>query len=262
MFQLETVNELYCKCSCFDGSGKVYTKAGSMVAYNGKAEFTKTILGPGGNPLQSVMGQIGRRLTGENMPLMVVESKGGQCEVMLANLSQHVTVIPLQPGVELKVESEYLLAFTESCKYSSKLSPIGVIAQRGLFTSSLKSQGQESQVAILSEGNPLLLSTPCCADPDAVVAWTGPDPTVGFHMGWRQLVGQASGETYVYEFKQPGYQVIVQPSERKSGLDIGIDGRGGQPDVQQNQGLGDMAGHAGDVMGQVGNMLGGLFGGR
>ena len=264
MFQLETVNELYCRCTNFDGTGRLYTKTGSMVGYVGDAKFTKTILGPGGNPLQAIAGQIGRRLTGENMPLMMVEPKHQQCQVLLATLSQHVTIIPLNPSLSLKVDSENLLAFTEECSYGFHFVAQGVISQKGLFTSELRMRAQGATVAILTDGNPFVLETPCCVDPDALVAWTGPDPSIKFDVGWRNLLGRggASGESYAFEFKQPGYQVVIQPSERKSGLDIGIDGHGSgnSPYVQQNQSVGDMMGHTGDVMSQVGNALGNLFG--
>lgn len=261
MFQLDTVNELYCRCTSFDGQGKVFTKVGSMAGFRGDAKFKKLLLGPEGNPLQAVVGQLGRRVTGENMPLMAVEPVG-ECEVMLANLSQHVSIVPLQPGLTLKVESENLLAFNDCCKYGWKFFAKGIISQKGLFISELKIQYEGAQVAILTDGNPLQLETPCCVDPDVLVAWTGPDPNVRFDLGLRNVLGRAgaSGESYMFQFTQPGFQVVIQPTERKSGVNIGIDGNGYAPDIQQNQGIGDMIGHTGDVAGQVGNMLGGLFG--
>ncbi|MFP3154375.1 AIM24 family protein [Lachnospiraceae bacterium ZAX-1] len=245
------LNELYCKAYVQSPRAEVFTKAGAMVAYKGNVKFEKVILGPQGNPLSAAMGQIGRRLTGENMPLMKCKGSG---EVILANLSEHVTVINLSEGV--CVESENLLAFTETCKYGFKFLAQGAISQKGLFTSTLSPNGPNAWVAILTDGNPLVINTPCHVDPDALVAWTGPDPRIKLDIGWRNLVGQNSGETYNFEFGQAGHHVIIQPTERKSGLDISVDGRrtGSRPDVQHNQSLGQAAGG-------IGGALGGLFGG-
>lgn len=255
MYQLEALNELTCKATCTDGNGALFTKAGAMIGYQGKCKFEKVLLGPQGNPVQAIFGQIGRRLTGENMPLMKVNSRG-QTVSFYANLAQHVTIVNLQHGLNLCVESENLLAFTDTCSYGFKFLAQGAISQKGLFTSVLKATGQFAQVAIITEGNPVCLPTPCCVDPDAIVAWTGSDPGLKLDIGWRNLIGQASGESYMFEFTQPGGQVIIQPSERKSGLDIGIDGHGGHsPNVQQNQTLRGATDN-------VGNMFNGIFGGR
>ena len=222
MFNLVTVNELTCKAVCTDGRGELYTKAGAMIEYQGQCKFEKVLLGPSGNPVGAFMGQIGRRLVGENIPLMKVKSSSGSIS-FYANMSQHVTVIDLYPGTSLKVESENLLAFTDLCKYSFKFLAQGVISQKGLFTSELYALQQGAQVAILSDGNPIVLDTPCYVDPDAVVAWTGDDPGLRLDLSWKNLIGQASGESYILEFGNYGGKVVVQPSERKSGLDIRID---------------------------------------
>jgi uncharacterized protein (AIM24 family) len=251
MYQLEIVNELTLRATCLDGQGALFTKAGAMIGYNGQCKFEKVLLGPQGNPMQAIIGQVFRRLTGENLPLMKVKSSYGSYS-FYADFARHVTVVHLNPGQQIMVESEDLLAFTESCKYSSRLLAQGVISQKGFFTSVLTGQGQGASVAILTAGNPLVLDSPCCADPDAVVAWTGSDPGFKLDVSWKNLIGQASGESYMFEWKSPGSKIVVQPSERKSGVDIGIDGHGAnhQPQMQNNQTIGGMLGG-----------LGGLFGG-
>lgn len=258
MYRLETLNELSCRATCVDGRGALFTKAGAMVGYIGNCKFEKVLLGPQGNPMSAALGQLGRRLTGENMPLMKVISHG-QTESYFANLANHVTIVDLSYGMSLKVESENLLAFTEECNYGFKFLAQGVISQKGLFTSELTARGQGAQVAILSDGNPIVLDTPCCVDPDAIIAWTGEDPGFKLDISWKNLIGQASGESYMFEFKRPGGKVVIQPSERKSGLDIGIDGHGGHtPNIQNNQSVGG----AFENMGNVVNEIGGLFGRR
>ena len=92
-----------------------------------------------------------------------------------------------------------------------------------MFTSKLTGQGPNAEVAITTEGNPLILETPCTVDPDAVVCWTGSDPTFKTDVSWKTLIGQTSGESYSLEFNSYGETVIVQPYERVSGLNIAID---------------------------------------
>lgn len=124
--------------------------------------------------------------------------------MLFAELAKHVTVIPLNPGESIGVESENLLAFTENCDYGVRPIGVGVISQKGLFTSKLTGKGPNAQVAVLSEGNPLVLDSPCCVDPDAVICWTGPDPGFKLDLNWKTLIGQTSGESYMLEFKNPG----------------------------------------------------------
>lgn len=230
-------------------------------------------MGPQGNPLAAAMGQIGRRFTGENLPLMKVTSKG-QNITYYANEAQHVTVINLQPGQTLSVESENLLAFTDTCKYGVRFMAQGVISQKGLATSTLTGNGPNAQVAILTDGNPIVLSNMqngayLTADPDAAVCWMGADPGFKLDLSWKNLIGQASGETYMFEWTR-GATVVIQPNERKSGIDIGMDGKGGKPTKQDNhlfrqdgnQMFNGMGGNNGQQGGGLGGMLGGLGGGN
>lgn len=255
MFQLTTTNELYCKALCQDGQGALFTKAGAMVGFEGRVQFEKVLLGPQGNPLQALVGQLGRRVTGENLPLMKCKPQGPCC-VYLADMAQHITVLPLA-GTEIKVESENIIAFTESCRYGFKFLAQGVISQKGFFTSVLSGTSQYDFAAISTNGNPLVLNTPCNVDPDALVAWTGPDPMPKLDLSWKNIIGQASGESYNFAFSQPGYQVIIQPYERQSGLHLGIDDKRYTPEMQQQQSLGGAAQNVGNTMSQLGNMLGG-----
>lgn len=219
MFYFRTHQELTCVA---EGSGEFYTKMGAMIAYQGKFKAEKVMLGPsqGQGLFRSVVNLASRKLTGENMPLMKVKGDG---VYYMADQARHICVISLQPNQSIGVESENLLAFTDGCKYGVRFIATGVASQKGLFTSELKGVGQNPQVAVIADGNPLILETPCSVDPDAVVCWTGPDPSFKIDVGWKTFIGQASGESYYFEFNQPGETVIVQPFERESGIDVGID---------------------------------------
>lgn len=124
--------------------------------------------------------------------------------------------------------------------------------------------GHEAYVAILTDGNPIVLSnvsngaTLEC-DPDAHIAHIGADPGVKLDLNWKALIGQTSGESYMFEWNRPA-KVIIQPNERKSGLDISMDGKrtGAKPTTQSGIGLGSTASDVGGVLNSLGNMLSGV----
>lgn len=269
--KFERVNELSLRITA-DAGESVFTKAGAFICgecYGNKNyQFEKVLLGPQGNPLQAVMGQVMRRFTGENLPLMKVRFNG-QSVTYYANDQQHVTVFNLEPGQILSVESENILAFTSDCQYSVRFLAQGVISQKGLATSTLKGgPSGRSQVAVLCDGNPLVMSnyqsgSTIQVDPDAVVCWEGSDPGFKLDLSWKNLIGQASGESYMFEWS--GNQravVMIQPQERESGLNVGMDGgsSGRRASRQQNQTIREAAGGVGDTLGGLGNTLGGILG--
>lgn len=61
-------------------------------------------------------------------------------------------------------------------------------------------------------------------DPDAMVAFIGADPQFKTDLSWRNLIGQASGESYMMEWDSHNpAAVIYQPNERSGGISVGID---------------------------------------
>lgn len=268
MLKLETVNELTLKVTSQGGGDVLFTKAGAFIAgecYGQKNyAFEKVLLGPQGNPLQAALGQLGRRFTGENLPLMKVTMRGDSI-TYYANEEQHVVVYHLNQGETISVESENILAFTQDCKYGIRFLAQGVISQKGLATSTLTGMGPNAYVAVLVEGNPIVLSnmqngSTIEADPDAVVCWVGADPGFKMDLSWKNLIGQASGESYMFEWAQGrAATVIIQPKERTSGLDVSMDGKrtGSKPTKQQGVSMGQSMNDMGSMLGGLGNMLGG-----
>ncbi len=263
--KFEVLNELTLKVQAQQGE-TFFTKAGAFIggeSIGGRNyKFEKVLLGPQGNLVQALVGQIARRFTGENLPLMKTICQG-QSVTYYANDQQHVTVIPLRQGETISVESENILAFNQDCQYSVRFLAQGVISQKGLATSTLTGAGPNAMVAVLTDGNPLVLSNAnngasLTADPDAVVCWVGADPEFKLDLSWKNLIGQASGESYMFQWNQPAH-VVVQPQERKSGLDLSMDGgrTGSEPSTQQNQSPSDAVRSAGDALSQLGSMLGG-----
>ncbi|MDE7059424.1 MAG: AIM24 family protein, partial [Lachnospiraceae bacterium] len=180
---------------------------------------------------QALMGSLMRRVTGENLPLMKVNMHG-ESVTYYANQGQHVVIYKLSMGEIISVESENILAFTQDCKYSVRFIGCGVLSQKGLATSVLTGNGNNAYVAILSDGNPIVLSNvknrnTISVDPDAVICWVGQghcDPQVKVDVSWKTFIGQTSGESYAFEWSggQP-VSVVVQPSEREGGISVRMD---------------------------------------
>ncbi len=235
MLTFETVNELTLKVTC-RGNDVLFTKAGSFIAGNSPGgknyKFEKLLLGPQNNFGQAALGSLLRRVTGENLPLMKV-TFGGDSVTYYADYGQHVLIYKLAMGETISVESENILAFTQDCDYSVRFIGCGVISQKGLATSTLTATGGNAYVAILANGNPIVLSNiqsrdTISVDPDAVICWMSQsgycDPQIKTDLSWKNLIGQASGESYAFEWSgnQP-VSVIMQPSERRGGIRVSMD---------------------------------------
>ena len=231
MLTFETINELTLKVTC-TGNDVLFTKAGAFIAgenAGGKNyRFEKVLFGPQSNLGQAVLNSLARRVTKENLPLMKVNLNGDSV-TYYANYGQHVVVYHLEPGETISVESENILAFSQDCV---RFIGVAVLSQKGLATSTLTGRGKDAYVAVLSDGTPIVLSNvysrdTIAVDPDAVICWIGNghcDPQVTADVSWKTFIGQASGESYQYEWhgNQP-VTVIIQPSERKGGIHVGID---------------------------------------
>lgn len=215
MLTFETVNELTLKVTC-TGSDVLFTKAGAFIAgenVGGKNyKFEKVLLGPQNNIGQALLGQLARRVTGENLPLMKV-TLNGDSVTYYANYGQHVVVYHLEQGETISVESENILAFSQDCDYSVRFIGVGVLSQKGLATSTLIARGKSQDTISV--------------DPDAVVCWVGNghcDPQVTADISWKTFIGQASGESYQFEWHgNCPVTVIIQPSERKGGISVSMD---------------------------------------
>lgn len=248
MIKFETLNELCLMVTSDGGNDYIFAKKGAFIAGECSGsknfKFTKVMLEPEENAGRAILGQLARRFTGENLPLMKAEFSG-RCITYYANKQQHVVVYQLQNGETISVESENILAFTKNCKYGVRFIGQGIISQKGLATSTLTGRGPDAYVAVLVDGNPLVISNiqtrnTMEVDPDAVVCWIGDDPSIKFDVNWRNFIGQSSGESYMFEWNSNSVAtVIIQPCERTSGVDVSMDGRstGNRPSTQERAGL-------------------------
>ena len=80
MLSFETVNELTLKVTC-SGCDTLFAKAGAFIAgdNNGPKNYTfdKVLLGPQNNLGAALLGHLARRVTGENVPFLDLETKRG-----------------------------------------------------------------------------------------------------------------------------------------------------------------------------------------
>jgi uncharacterized protein (AIM24 family) len=194
---------------------EVYAKKGSMIAYQGNVTFTRTFLAGGG-----VQDFAMRAVTGEGYALMVAKGDG---KVYYGHNGLFVSLIQLV-NETIYVESDNLLSFDTRLRTGTMFLGNqggvqgilrGAVSGQGLFTTTLQGTGE---IAILSDGNAIALPVspqqPVCVDPDAYIAHKGElTSSIVTDLSWKNLIGQASGESYQVKFTGQGV-VYIQASER------------------------------------------------
>jgi uncharacterized protein (AIM24 family) len=195
----------------------LYSQRGAMLAYRGDVSFTPNIQGGQGG----LGSMIGRRVANETTPLMTVEGSG---TVMFGHGGHHIQVIDLA-GDTLYVEADRLLAFDGTLQQGTMFMGSqggvmgmvrGQVTGQGLFTTTLRGHGA---VAVMAHGGvielPITPGRPVHVDPQAYVAHHG-DVTnkLSTALGWRDMVGRGSGESFQLELSGNG-AVYVQASEEK-----------------------------------------------
>lgn len=186
---------------------KVLAIAGAMVAYTGTVKFEKAILGGEG-----LLGALKRKVTNEGMSLMQTSGTG---TVFFAHNAAEIAVIPLAKE-KLFIESSSLLAYDSELKTNTTFAGLrGAASGQGLFTTTIEGYGN---ISVISRGNLITLEVspkhPLFVDPDAFIGYKG-DITQEFvfDVNWRNMIGEASGESYQFKFTGQGV-VYIQPAER------------------------------------------------
>lgn len=187
---------------------KVMARAGSMVAYDGRMKFEKSILGGEG-----IFGALKRRVGGEGFDLMTVTGDG---TLYVAQNAAEILLVELDND-RMFVESSSLLAFEDGMKSETVFAGLrGASSGQGLFTTAITGTGT---VAAISDGTAIALEVtpeePLFVDPDAFVGYTGhAKQEFVFDVNWKTVLGQSSGESYQLKFTGGGV-VYIQPSERR-----------------------------------------------
>lgn len=186
--------------------GSVWTKMGTMVAYDGQVKFTREGI------LEHGVGKLLKKaVSGEGTRLTKAEGKG---RVYLADEGKKVSILSLQ-GDTLFVNGNDVMAFEESVEWDIKMmrKVAGMLAG-GLFNVRFSGHGK---IAITTHFEPITLRVtpdkPICTDPNATVAWSGTlTPEFKTDISFKTFLGRGSGESIQMLFKGDGF-VVIQPQE-------------------------------------------------
>ncbi len=200
-FQLENARMLEVNLSSL-----VWIKAGAMVAYTGKIQFTREGL------LDQGLGSLLKRsVTGEGAKLTKAE---GQGRLYLADSGKTIQILRLQ-GESIVVNGSDLLAFEPTIHWEIKMmKKLAALVAGGFFNVQLSGHGL---VAITTHFEPLTLlvkpGSPIRTDPNATVCWSGSlKPEFRTDVSLKTFFGRGSGESIQMEFNGDGF-VVIQPYE-------------------------------------------------
>ncbi|OHV40593.1 MULTISPECIES: AIM24 family protein [Pseudofrankia] len=246
------------------GMREFFARAGSMVAYQGAAQFDGQWEGWAGH-FSHLFGD------GEGLHLMKVSGAGS---VFLAYQAQDIFLLDLDGRDGVTIDGRNVLAFDMSLNWNIVRiqSDVG-IAGVGSYQVELTGSGK---VALCTTGAPLVMRvTPqnyYFADADAVVGWSS-----GLQVSMEAAVTSSSawkprgntGESWQMSFAGDGY-AIIQPSELlppyqalsgggAAGL-FGVGQGGFAGNRLGGQGNPHGSGQPGHLQGGFGGALGGLFG--
>ncbi len=187
-------------------SGMVWTKMGSMVAYNGDIKFKRE------GVLEHGIGKMLKKsLTGEGTKLTKAEGNG---KLYLADTGKKITILKLQ-NEAIYVNGNDLLAFEDGIKWDIKLmKKLTSVMAGGLFNIKLEGTGM---IAITTHYDPMTLKVssghPVTTDPNATVAWSeNLQPQLRTDVSFKTFLGRGSGESIQMYFEGDGF-VVVQPYE-------------------------------------------------
>lgn len=186
--------------------GRMWVKAGSMVAYHGAVKFTRQ-----GVMEQGLGNLLKKAISGEGMQLMKMDGRG---RVYLADAGKKVTLLRLD-GEAIYANGNDVLAFEEGIDNKiTMMRKVSGMLTGGLFNVRLSGKGV---VAITSHYEPVTLAVtpnqPVFTDPNATVAWSGSlNPEIVTDISLGTLFGRGSGESVQLKFAGSGW-VVVQPYE-------------------------------------------------
>lgn len=186
--------------------GKMNTKMGSMVAYQGNIKFKREgILDQGvGNLLK-------KAVSGEGMKVSYAEGNG---KLYLSDTGKKIIVLKLE-NESIVVNGNDVLAFEPSLQHKiTMMRKITGMMAGGLFNVRFDGCGL---LAITSHFEPLTLRVtpgqPVVTDPNATVAWSGSlNPQFKTDVSFKTFLGRGSGESIQMLFEGDGF-VVVQPYE-------------------------------------------------
>ncbi len=186
--------------------GRVWTKAGSMIAYRGDIKFIREGI------LEHGLGKfLKKAATGEGVRLTTAEGRG---RLYLADGGKKISILNLREE-SIFVNGNDVLAFEDGIKWDIKMMrKITAMLAGGLFNVKLEGNGM---VAITTHYDPLTLTVsagnPVVTDPNATVAWSSSlTPEFKTDISVKTFLGRGSGESIQMKFEGEGF-VVIQPCE-------------------------------------------------
>lgn len=188
-------------------NGRVWAKAGSMIAYTGGIKFERESMRKQG------LGKLLKKaVTGEGTSLMHADGEG---RVYFADNGKKVQILNLQ-NETIFVNGNDLLAFEDgNLKWDiTMMKRVSSMMAGGLFSVKMSGSGL---LAITTHYEPLTLlvkpGQPVFTDPNATVAWSGSlMPELKLDMSFRTFLGRGSGESFQMKFEGDGW-IVMQPYE-------------------------------------------------
>ena len=186
--------------------GLVWTKTGSMVAYQGQIKFTREGM------LEHGLGNfLKKAVTGEGAKLTKADGRG---KLYLADEGKKISILQLT-GQALFVNGNDVLAFEPSLKWNiTMMRKVAAMVSGGLFNVRFEGGGM---LAITTHYDPVTLRVrpgqPVFTDPNATIAWSGSlQPEFKADISLKTFLGRGSGESIQMMFNGDGF-VVVQPYE-------------------------------------------------
>ena len=190
-------------------NGRINTKMGSMIAYNGNIKFTRE------KALDQGIGNLLKKaVSGEGMRITYAD---GQGKLYLADAGKKVSIINLQ-NESIFINGNDVLAFEPSLAHKiAMMKKVSAMLSGGLFNIHLSGSGL---VALTTHYEPITLvvepGKPVMTDPNATVAWSGNlTPQFKTDASFRTFIGRGSGESFQMLFEGSGF-VVIQPYEEVS----------------------------------------------
>jgi len=187
-------------------NGRVWTKLGAMVAYEGEMTFTREGI------FEHGVGKMFKKAaTGEGAQLMKAEGMG---YLYLADNGKKISILHLK-GESIFVNGNDLLAFEDGIEWDIKLmKKLTAMLAGGLFNVKLTGTGM---VALTTHHDPVSFKVtahhPVFTDPNATVAWSGGlVPELKTDVSFKTFIGRGSGESFQMKFQGNGF-VVIQPFE-------------------------------------------------
>lgn len=190
-------------------NGRINTKMGSMVAYQGNIKFTRE------KALDQGVGNLLKKaFSGEGMRITYAD---GQGKLYLADAGKKISIIKLQ-NESIFINGNDVLAFEPTLQHKiSMMKKVAAMMSGGLFNIHLSGNGL---IALTTHYEPITLlvepGRPVVTDPNATVAWSGNlIPQFKTDASFRTLIGRGSGESFQMLFEGSGF-VVIQPYEELS----------------------------------------------